>query len=126
MDRHELRDSQTGDPELKLYARIKVRLPAGRFGGQVRGPGDLGRPPPVSGRPTRDAGCAPRSCVARLERRQHRPRRRRPSAACCFNEAFPPDFAFTDDVVKKAMRPELVGDLVDLYTKAEVARAWTS
>ena len=28
---HELRDPATGKPELSLHARIKVRLPAGRF-----------------------------------------------------------------------------------------------
>ena len=38
-----------------------------------------------------------------------------------FNEAFPTDFPFDDRVVKKRDVTEIVGELVDRYTKAEVA-----
>ncbi len=38
-----------------------------------------------------------------------------------FNEAFPPDFAFKDLLVRKRDVTEIVGELVERYTKAEVA-----
>ena len=117
---HELRDPQSGNPELSLHARIKVRLPAGRFpvekfaareiwddgAGEWKPNPDAGRTPVL-----RRAGSNGDSTVL-AETTLGR---------MLFNEAFPPDFAFTDDVVKKRDVTELVGDLVDLYTKAEVA-----
>ena len=38
-----------------------------------------------------------------------------------FNEAFPPNFPFQDRLVRKRDVTEIVGELVDRYTKAEVA-----
>ena len=38
-----------------------------------------------------------------------------------FNEAFPPNFGFKDRLVRKRDVTEIVGELVELYTKAEVA-----
>ena len=109
-----------GDPELSLHARIKVRLPAGRFpaekfparqtwddaSGEWKPNPDAGRTPVLRRSGSNgDSTVLVETTLGRL----------------LFNEAFPPDFAFTDDVVKKRDVTELVGDLVDLYTKAEVA-----
>ena len=117
---HELRDPGTGDPELSLHARIKVRLPAGRFpaeeftarevwddaaGAWTKNP-DAGTTPVLRRSGTNgDGKVMVETTLGRL----------------LFNEAFPPDFVFHDDVVKKRDVTELVGDLVDRYTKAEVA-----
>ncbi len=117
---HELRDPATGNPELSLHARIQVRLPAGRFpearfpvreiwddaAGEWKPNPDAGRTPVVRRSGSNGDGTVlAETTLGRM----------------LFNEAFPPDFAFTDDVVKKRDVTELVGDLVDLYTKAEVA-----
>jgi DNA-directed RNA polymerase subunit beta' len=117
---HELRDPQTGVPELGLHARIKVRLPAGRFPEdrfearevwndasgewQPNGGGD-GSPVLRRFGSNGSSSVLVETTLGRL----------------LFNEAFPPDFVFHDDVVKKRDVTELVGDLVDRYTKADVA-----
>ena len=120
---HELRDPATGKPELSLHARIKVRLPAGRF--------------PLEEFPAReiwDDACRLGGQPGHGRRRTRRSVLRRSGSngdgtvlvettlgRLLFNEAFPPNFAFKDLLVRKRDVTEIVGELVELYTKAEVA-----
>ncbi len=120
---HELRDAATGKPELSLHARIKVRLPAGRFpiadfparqvwddatgewsDNPVKGVQDQTLVLRRSGN-NGDSSVLVETTLGRL----------------LFNEAFPPSFGFKDRLVRKRDVTEIVGELVERYTKAEVA-----
>ncbi|MGZ6980060.1 MAG: DNA-directed RNA polymerase subunit beta', partial [Acidimicrobiia bacterium] len=120
---HELLDPATGKPELSLHARIKVRLPSGRF--------------PLEEFPARQiwddaAGDWSDNPVKGDENKTLVLRRSGSNGdgtvlvettlgRLLFNEAFPPNFAFKDLLVRKRDVTEIVGELVELYTKAEVA-----
>ncbi|MBM3673527.1 MAG: DNA-directed RNA polymerase subunit beta' [Actinobacteria bacterium] len=104
---HELRDEQQR-PELNVHARIKVRMPAGRFPEEQFPTRDDDPASPVLRRNEangREASVVVETTLGRL----------------LFNEAFPPDFPFKERVVKKRDITEIVGELVDRYTKSEVA-----
>ncbi len=120
---HELRDASSRDSELSLHARIKVRLPAARFPAdefparQVwdDAAGDW-TDNPVTGAENHtlvlrrsgsngDGSVLVETTLGRL----------------LFNEAFPADFRFKDRLVRKRDVTEIVGELVENYTKAEVA-----
>ena len=121
---HELRDPASGRSGAEP-ARPDQGPPAG---GPVpdRGlprPARCGTTPPASGRTTRSRASENQTLVLRrsgsngdgtvlVETTLGR---------LLFNEAFPPDFAFKDRLVRKRDVTEIVGELVELYTKAEVA-----
>ena len=120
---HELRDPATGKPELSLHARIKVRLPGGRFPSAEFPAREVWDDAtgewsdnPVKGVQNQtlvlrrsgnngDSTVLVETTLGRL----------------LFNEAFPPNFGFKDLLVRKRDVTEIVGELVELYTKAEVA-----
>jgi len=116
---HELRDADESS-ELSVHARIKVRMPAGRFPESVfparqrwdDGAGDWVDDPAADGSivvrrsgSNGDGSVIVETTLGRL----------------LFNEAFPPDFVFQDRIVKKRDITDIAGGLVDRYTKAEVA-----
>ena len=117
---HELRDPATSKPELSLHARIKVRLPAGRFPADRFAAREIWDDSAGEWKPNPDAGISP---VLRRagSNGDSTVLAETTLGRMLFNEAFPSDFAFTDFLVKKRDVTVLVGDLVDLYTKAEVA-----
>src|SRR4051794_28500361 len=120
---HELRDATTRDTELSLHARIKVRLPAARF------PADEFPAREVWDDATGEWAANPLTGAD-----NHTLVLRRSGSngdgsvlvettlgRLLFNEAFPVDFRFKDRLVRKRDTTEIVGELVENYTKAEVA-----
>jgi DNA-directed RNA polymerase subunit beta' len=107
------------DGDLSLHARVKVRMPASKFP-EDRFP-ERSESAPDSIVTKRFAthdddeprvnGSAPRVMVETTLGR------------LLFNEAFPPDFPFVNDVVKKRDMTKIVDDLVRLYPKAVVAES---
>ena len=102
------RDGET----ISLHARIKVRMPVDRF------------PAEHFPRPLPDG--TPQSIVLR----EYGQQRRRARCSCetslgrlLLNEAFPKGFPFADRSMKKRDITEVVGELVERYTKAEVAES---
>ncbi|MSO37046.1 MAG: DNA-directed RNA polymerase subunit beta' [Acidimicrobiia bacterium] len=94
--------------ELSIHALIKVRVPTARF--------------PVDAFPVRDAA-NPESPVIRRggDNGDGWVIAETSLGRLLFNEAFPPDFPFKNCVAKKAALSDIVGELVDGYTKSEVA-----
>jgi DNA-directed RNA polymerase subunit beta' len=95
---------------LSLHARIKVRMPAAKF--------------PEDRFPERDERRSPDSPVLRrsgsngdgtvlVETTLGR---------LLLNDALPPDFPFVDRALKKRDLTEIIGEVVDRYSRAEVAR----
>ena len=104
------RDGRGGG--IALHARIKVRMPAGRF--------------PVDQFPERSDEHPDSPVLRRLEadeRGEERVLVETTLGRLLFNEAFPPDFPFEDRVVKKRDATEIVGELVQRYKRAEVAES---
>ncbi|MGZ4688046.1 MAG: DNA-directed RNA polymerase subunit beta', partial [Acidimicrobiia bacterium] len=118
---HELRDPDQA-AEVSIHARIKVRVPAGRFpadefparqrwddasGDWVTDPAGDGsiviRRTGTNG----DGKVLVETTLGRL----------------LFNEAFPADFPFQDRIVRKRDITDMAGMLVDRYTKSEVAES---
>ncbi|MGZ6930213.1 MAG: DNA-directed RNA polymerase subunit beta', partial [Acidimicrobiia bacterium] len=118
---HELRDPDQA-AEVSIHARIKVRVPAGRFpadefparqrwddasGDWVTDPASDGsiviRRTGTNG----DGKVLVETTLGRL----------------LFNEAFPADFPFQDRIVRKRDITDMAGMLVDRYTKSEVAES---
>ena len=99
------------DERLSLHAKIKVRMPGARF------------PADQFPRPRRRA---PRRHRAAAQRRATATRAcssRRTLGRFLFNEAFPADFPFHDDAVKKRDLTELVSKLVERLPAAVVAES---
>jgi DNA-directed RNA polymerase subunit beta' len=136
-DRSRARVDDDGDGRLSLHARIKVRMPASRF------PEDEF---PVRDEKHRDPEVQESVVLKRaaLDGIEHNGgpgsapgARSQPSGAgavlvestlgrLLFNEAFPPDFPFRGtgaQGLKKRALTEIVGDMVDRYSKAEVAES---
>ncbi len=116
---HELRDADENS-ELSIHARIKVRVPSGRFpadayparqrwddatGSWVDDPAGDGSIVIRRNGSNGDGSVLVETTLGRL----------------LFNEAFPSDFVFQDRIVKKRDITDIAGALVDRYTKAEVA-----
>jgi len=109
---YEHRDAQ-GVPGLDVHAKIKVRLPGDRFPedrfpARLADDGTEANPGAVVLRRSGSNGDSSVLVETTLGR-------------LLFNEAFPPDFPFKDQSMKKRDITEIVGELVESYTKAEVA-----
>ena len=118
---HELRVGvSAAEPELSIHAPIKVRMPAGRFPEdvyQARQRWDDAKSTWVDVPEASDSIVVRRTGTngatsVMVETTLGR---------LLFNEAFPPDFTYQDRVVKKRDITDIVGLLVDQYTKSEVA-----
>jgi DNA-directed RNA polymerase subunit beta' len=113
---YEHRDA-SGAPGLDVHARIKVRLPVGRFPesefpARLDDEGTVVNPDSIVLRRSGSNGDAAAGGRVLVETTLGR---------LLFNESFPSTFPFKDRVVKKRDITEIVGELVDQYTKAEVA-----
>ncbi|MFM8304908.1 MAG: DNA-directed RNA polymerase subunit beta', partial [Actinomycetota bacterium] len=118
---HRLAAQDEAGPGLSLHAKIKVWMPAGRF--------------PESSFPTRlvwDENAwewktaDPDAIVIKRYAANGRGGEDRvlvetTVGRLLFNEAFPPDFPFVDRILKKRDLTEVIGVLVDTYSRAEVA-----
>jgi DNA-directed RNA polymerase subunit beta' len=109
-------------PELSVHAKIKVRMPAGRFpldefparqrwddaaGDWVNDPAADGSIVVRRSGSNGDSSVMVETTLGRL----------------LFNEAFPPSFPFQDRIVRKRDITDIAGMLVDRYTKSEVAES---
>ncbi|MFN8035004.1 MAG: DNA-directed RNA polymerase subunit beta' [Acidimicrobiia bacterium] len=93
---------------ISLHAKIKVRMPAGRFPEDqfpVRSDAAPGAVVLRRSGSNGDGAALVETTLGRL----------------LFNEAFPDDFPFKDRVVKKRDVTEIVSELVELYPRADVA-----
>ena len=100
-----------GDGEtIALHAKIKVRMPVGKF------PADH-FPRAARGRHAAEH----RAARVRHQRLDAKCSSRRRSVGCCLNSAFPDDFPFVNRTMKKRDITEVVGELVVGYDKAVVA-----
>jgi DNA-directed RNA polymerase subunit beta' len=100
------------DDGIALHARIKVRMPDGRFPADLFPEHSDEHPDsPVLRRIDAGENGAGRVLVETTLGR------------LLFNEAFPPDFPYQDRVVKKRDATEIVGDLVQRYNRAEVGES---
>jgi len=100
-----------GQGALSLHARIKVRVPAGRFPAE-RFPRPLadGTPQSIVLREYGTNGSTQVLVETTLGR-------------LVFNEAFPEDFTFQDRVVRKRDLTEIISQLVEQYERAAVAES---
>jgi DNA-directed RNA polymerase subunit beta' len=99
-----------GVPGLALHARIKVRVPAGRFPEDRFPERSDENPDAIVLRRTGTNGDGKVIVETTLGR-------------LLFNEAFPPDFPFENRVVRKRDVTEVVGRLVEQYARAQVAES---
>ncbi|HEX2737144.1 MAG TPA: DNA-directed RNA polymerase subunit beta', partial [Acidimicrobiia bacterium] len=98
----------SGDGGIALHAKIKVRMPSGRFPEDQFPLRSAEQPDALVMRRTGvngDGHVLVETTLGRL----------------LFNEAFPTDFPFKDRVVKKRDVTEIVSELVELYARADVA-----
>ena len=101
--------------EIRLHDKIRLRLPALKARGDVRGStSDLARAESRSagGLVAEENGSGPivETTVGRV----------------IFNEALPPDFPFINETVRKRQIVSIVDELTDRYPKAEVAKSLDS
>jgi DNA-directed RNA polymerase subunit beta' len=112
-DRSRALVEENGDERLSLHARIKVRMPSARF--------------PEDEFPTRDAKHEDAVVVKRFgSNGDGTVLVESTLGRLLFNEAFPPDFPYRGtgpNGLKKRALTEIVGELVDRYTKEEVAES---
>jgi DNA-directed RNA polymerase subunit beta' len=113
-----LRGGDTTDGSVALHAKIKVRMPGGRF--------------PAEAFPARfdDKGKEVNPGALVIKRNGENGNGtvlvETTLGRLLFNEAFPPDFPFRasdDGGLKKRALTEVVGDLVEAYSRAEVAES---
>src|SRR5262249_37119085 len=114
---------------LSLHARIKVRMPAARFPADRFPERDDDNPHSIVLRRSGETGEEPSAAFG--DSSGNGAKRSYPSSGrvvvettlgrLLFNEAFPPDFAFQDRVVKKRDLTEIASVLVEHYPRAIVA-----
>ncbi len=101
--------SADGDDGIALHAKIKVRMPAGRF--------------PEDQFPERDDKRHPKSIVLKRwgTNGDGKVLVETTLGRLILNEAFPVDFPFKNEVLKKRGLTEIISEVVDRYSRAEVA-----
>jgi DNA-directed RNA polymerase subunit beta' len=107
---HDQRLHADGEGAIDIHAKIKVRLPAGRF--------------PEDRFPTRTDATPSAIVLSRSgENGDGRVLVETTLGRLLLNESFPPDFPFQDAAVKKRDLSEVIGELVERYPRSTVAES---
>ncbi|MGH9026708.1 MAG: DNA-directed RNA polymerase subunit beta', partial [Acidimicrobiia bacterium] len=107
---HDQRLHSDGEAGIDIHAKIKVRLPAGRF--------------PEDRFPTRTDSNPDAIVLNRTgENGDGRVLVETTLGRLLLNEAFPPDFPHQDAAVKKRDLSDVIGELVELYPRSTVAES---
>ncbi len=105
---YDQRFSNGADGGLALHAKIKVRMPVGRF--------------PIAEFPVRSEENLESPVLKRMgDEETGTVLIETTLGRLLFNDAFPKDFPFKDRIVRKRDVTEIVGELVDKYDRADVA-----
>jgi DNA-directed RNA polymerase subunit beta' len=107
---HDQRLHSNGEDGIDVHAKIKVRLPAGRFPEDRFPVRNDANPDAIVLSRTGDNGDGRVLVETTLGR-------------LLLNEAFPPDFPYQDAAVRKRDLSEVIGDLVEQYPRSTVAES---